>query len=267
MDGPGCQRRSRLPRPCPALCNVQAKTPEQRAASVEAAFSRVVHTAEWVSRQRFLTDRELRKWDRLVAWKAHDASECVHACLSVARVAAVGWVQSWVRGRGLGRLNPSALEEQWPTLGSSDVRLARHLGVGAHSVAAFRPADGVCPPRLPGPRAARLPIRPWLPPPAGPAGGRPILLARLGRAQQLVKPERYEELASALLTLVHRGLTCQLSNAAGAAEKVTARRGQGPAARAQAGAQASVALPWTLLRFLRGKQSCCGVLLLMQASC
>lgn len=42
---------------------------------MEAAFSRVVHTAEWVARQRFLTPRELRRWDRLVAWKAHDASE------------------------------------------------------------------------------------------------------------------------------------------------------------------------------------------------
>jgi len=51
-------------------------------------------------------------------------------------------------------------------------------------------------------------------------GGRPILLARLGRAQQLVKPERYEEFANALLTLVHRGLTTQLNNLAGAAEQV-----------------------------------------------
>lgn len=61
------------------------------------------------------------------------------------------------------------------------------------------------------------------PPNPHPAGGRPILLARLGRAQQLVKPERYDELANALLTLVHRGLTGQLSNAAGAAEQVSAR--------------------------------------------
>lgn len=113
-----------LMRFCKACGLLEAKTPEQRAASVEAAFSRVVHTAEWVARQRFFTPRELRKWDRLVAWKAHDAS------------------------------------------------------------------------------------------------GRPILLARLGRAQQLVKPERYDELASALLTLVHRGLTGQLSNAAGAAEQM-----------------------------------------------
>lgn len=54
---------------------LQAKSPEARASAVEAAFSRVVHTAEWVGRQRFMTPRELRRWERLVAWKAHDASE------------------------------------------------------------------------------------------------------------------------------------------------------------------------------------------------
>lgn len=74
----------------------------------------------------------------------------------------------------------------------------------------------------PRPVAQPAPLHRPLP---APAGGRPILLARLGRAQQLVKPERYDELASALLTLVHRGLTGQLSNAAGAAEQVTARPG------------------------------------------
>lgn len=54
---------------------LQAKSPEARASAVEAAFSRVVHTAEWVGRQRFMGPRELRRWERLVAWKAHDASE------------------------------------------------------------------------------------------------------------------------------------------------------------------------------------------------
>lgn len=109
---------------CRASGLLAAKTPAARAVAVETAFSRLVHTTEWVGRQRFLTDRELRRWDRLVAWKAHDTS------------------------------------------------------------------------------------------------GRPILLARLGRAQQLVKPERYEEFSLALLTLVHRGLTSHLSNSAGAAEQM-----------------------------------------------
>lgn len=60
----------------------QAKTPEARAAAVEAGFSRVVHSVDWAARHRFMTDRELRRWDRLVAWKAHDASECrVGGCL------------------------------------------------------------------------------------------------------------------------------------------------------------------------------------------
>ncbi|EFN59997.1 hypothetical protein CHLNCDRAFT_133154 [Chlorella variabilis] len=106
-------------------CNLlTAKTPEQRAAAVEAGVSRVVHTQEWAGRQRFMSDRELRRWERLVAWKAHDAS------------------------------------------------------------------------------------------------GRPILLARVGRAQQLVKPERYDDFATALLTLVHRGLTTQLSNSNGPGEQM-----------------------------------------------
>lgn len=58
------------------------------------------------------------------------------------------------------------------------------------------------------------------PPAPLPAGGRPILLARVGRAQQLVKPERYDDFATALLTLVHRGLTTQLSNSNGPGEQV-----------------------------------------------
>ena len=40
---------------------------------------------------------------------------------------------------------------------------------------------------------------------------------------QLVRPERYEEFLSALLTLVHRGITTQLSNTAGAGEQVGRR--------------------------------------------
>lgn len=69
--------------PCPSRCAAptshhparQAKTPEARAAAVEAGLSRVVHTVDWAARHRFMTDRELRRWDRLVAWKAHDSSE------------------------------------------------------------------------------------------------------------------------------------------------------------------------------------------------
>lgn len=53
----------------------QAKTPEARAAAVEAGFSRVVHSVDWAARHRFMSERDLRRWDRLVAWKAHDASE------------------------------------------------------------------------------------------------------------------------------------------------------------------------------------------------
>ncbi len=60
--------------PLPPSCR-QAKTPEARAAAVEAGLSRVVHTVDWAARHRFMTDRELRRWDRLVAWKAHDSSE------------------------------------------------------------------------------------------------------------------------------------------------------------------------------------------------
>ena len=40
---------------------------------------------------------------------------------------------------------------------------------------------------------------------------------------QLVRPERYGEFLSALLTLVHRGITTQLSNTAGAGEQVGRR--------------------------------------------
>jgi hypothetical protein len=47
----------------------------------------------------------------------------------------------------------------------------------------------------------------------------------MGRAQQLVRPERYDDMARALLTLVHTGLTAQLSNTRGPAEQV--RRGGG----------------------------------------
>ena len=43
---------------------------------------------------------------------------------------------------------------------------------------------------------------------------------------QLVKPERYEEFLAALLTLVHRGMTTQLSNTAGAGEQVGGRAGE-----------------------------------------
>ena len=77
-----CTRLPSSPHPCPRSPALrpaplpQATSPEERAATVEAGFSRLVHTAEWVSRQRFMTDRELRRWERLVAWKAHDASEC-----------------------------------------------------------------------------------------------------------------------------------------------------------------------------------------------
>jgi hypothetical protein len=42
---------------------------------LEAAVGRIVHTLEWSGRQRFMSPRELRRWERLIVWKAHDASE------------------------------------------------------------------------------------------------------------------------------------------------------------------------------------------------
>lgn len=44
----------------------------------------MVHTSEWVARQRWMSDRELRRWERLVAWKAHDSSEFSSCSLAVA---------------------------------------------------------------------------------------------------------------------------------------------------------------------------------------
>jgi hypothetical protein len=67
MVGPPAQRAHH------ALPPWQAKSAEQRAAALEAGVGRVAHTADWASRQRFFSDRELRRWDRLVGWKARDA--------------------------------------------------------------------------------------------------------------------------------------------------------------------------------------------------
>ena len=59
---------------------------------------------------------------------------------------------------------------------------------------------------------------------------------------QLVRPERYGEFLSALLTLVHRGITTQLSNTAGAGEQVGRRAARpGWHAGGRAGLQAAKA--------------------------
>lgn len=87
------------------------------------------------------------------------------------------------------------------------------------------------------------------------------MLARVGRAQQLVKPERYEDFARAALSLVHRGMASQLSNTAGAAEQV---RPQLCAAVVMVGgALLSWSASWAALLLLRrarfGRKGACGL--------
>lgn len=161
---------------------------------MEAGFSRVVHTAEWAGRHRFMGDRELRRWERLAAWKAHDA------CERLRRVSAgLGWAAlGFPGGRGAGGGDARLPAEEFS---ASQCPAAPHWPRGvAHKCGT--------------PGALCRPL----------AGGRPILLARVGRAMQLVKPERYDEFVNALVSLVHRGLTTHMSNAPGSAEQV--RRGQ-----------------------------------------
>eukprot|EP00887_Chlorella_sp_A99_P003089 scaffold9.g3089.t1 len=69
--GPGRSELLRFAKACGLL---EARSPEARAAAIEAGVGRVARTLEWAKRQTFLDARAAARWERLVAWRSKDAA-------------------------------------------------------------------------------------------------------------------------------------------------------------------------------------------------